>query len=117
MRCDRSRQIESPEGTPLTAPPGLLLLEYESPVVEQLAFEADLVGTHPGGECESEIRARQPARNKRQLEQALPEAGGADPRVPLLDRLDVIEAAVATRYEAKRRLCAFDDLLLAKWKP
>ena len=71
------------------------LLEHQSVVIQQLSLKADFVGTHSGGEREPEVGAREPAREERELEQRLPEAPRADARIPLGDRLDVVEPAVA----------------------
>src|SRR5215211_7908771 len=83
--------------------PGWLrgLLEREPEVVEQLALEADAVGAHPRGEGQAEVRARQPAGHQARLEQRLPEDSLGEPRPPLLDRLDVIEAAARALDQAE----------------
>src|SRR5437588_7143823 len=71
------------------------LLEYQPVVVQQLALKADSVGAHAGGEREPEVGTHEPAREEHELEQRLLDARRADPRIPLGDRLDVVEPAVA----------------------
>src|SRR5215211_170678 len=99
--------------------PGWLrgLLEREPEVVEQLALEADAVGAHPGGEGQPEVRARQPAGHQARLEQRLPEASLGEPRPPLLDRLDVIEAAARALDQAEVWFGRANDLLLSEGEP
>ena len=83
-------------------------------MVEQFALEADLVGAHAGGEREAEVGTREPAWQQLKLEQSLSEARGPDPRVPPVDRLDVVEAAADARDEPELRPGASNDLLLAE---
>ena len=45
------------------------LFEYEAVMIEELAFEAHLVGAHAGGEREPEVGACQPAGHKLELQQ------------------------------------------------
>jgi hypothetical protein len=70
-------------------------LEHEPVVIEQFAFEAHLVGVHARGEREPEVGAGEPAGHQREREQRLSNAAGAQPRVPLADRLDVVKPAAA----------------------
>jgi hypothetical protein len=69
-----------------------LLLEHQPIVVQQLPLEADAVGADARGEREPEIGAREPARQKLELEQRLPEARGRKALVPLADRFGAIRA-------------------------
>ena len=71
----------------------LPLLEHEPIVIEQLAFEADLIGAYTRCEGEAEVGAGQPARQQLDLEQCLSDARGSDPRIPPTDRLDVVKTA------------------------
>src|SRR5271168_1695280 len=48
-------------------------LEHQPAVIEQLPFEADLVGAHARGERAAEVGARQPAGHQLQLQQRLSE--------------------------------------------
>src|ERR1700720_2936803 len=73
------------------------LLEYEPVVVEELPLEADLVRADAGCERHPEVGACQPTRQQRKLEQHLSGAPRPDPRVPLADRLDVVETAAHAR--------------------
>ena len=95
----------------------LPVFKDESVVVEEFALEADLVGADAGGEGQPEVGAGQPAGHQFKLEQRLLEARRPDPRVPLVDRLDVVKAAADTRDETEVRLGAANDLLLAERQP
>ena len=86
-------------------------------MIEQLAFEADLVRADARGEGEPEVAASQIARNELQLQQRLAQAALADARVPLLDRLDVVESTADARDEREVRRGAVDYLLGAERQP
>ena len=69
-------------------------------MVEKLSLEADLVCAHSRTERHPEVGTREPARQKPEPEQQLSEAAGPDPRVPLADRLDVVQTAARRSIQA-----------------
>src|ERR1039458_2251589 len=88
--CDYGRAERPPRG----AGSSITLLEHHPAMVEQLAFEAHLVGAHTRGERETEIGAGQPARYELKLQERLPDAARAGSLTPLGYGLDVVEKTV-----------------------
>src|SRR5436305_6968633 len=86
-------------------------------MVEKLAFEAHLVRAHARSEGKSEVGAPEPTRHQPELEQRLAQASRPDPRIPLADRLDVVETAAHARHQAEVGLGTADHLLLTEGEP